>query len=93
MSDKPIIREEHPNEYRFSLDGPFTKDTFPMSVLAEYLKDLAVIYGQPEKLFFLRLDEGSAEAVAWAREDVQPEIEHQLQLVASHEAPLPVPSR
>ncbi len=56
--------KDHPNEYRFALDGPFTKDTFPMAVLAEYLKDLAIIYGHADKLYFLRLDTGSAEAVA-----------------------------
>jgi hypothetical protein len=83
MSDKP---NAHANEYTFSLDGPFSAETFPMGSLAEYLHDLAILYGHEEDVFFLRLQEGSAQAVAWATDEVMPAVDYQLRLVALGEA-------
>ncbi|MBT3331228.1 MAG: hypothetical protein HOK21_21330 [Rhodospirillaceae bacterium] len=46
-------------EYRFRIDG-FTPDTLPMARLAEYIADLAVIFGEKELVHFVGIEKGSA---------------------------------
>lgn len=89
MAKKKSDSRTNPHEFRFSL-GAFSKDAFPMGILAEYLRDLAIIYGQEEHLHFLRLEEGSTVAVARAEPEAEPEIEHRLMLIQSDEAPVEV---
>lgn len=80
------LLKSHPHEFRFSL-GAFSKDAFPMGILAEYLHDLAIIYGQQEQLHFIRLEKGSTVAVARALPEAEPEIENQLVLIQANQAP------
>jgi hypothetical protein len=47
-----------PLEYSLKIDA-FTPDTIPMSRLAEYMADLAVLLGEPASVHFVRLDRGS----------------------------------
>ncbi len=48
-----------PQEYRYIIDA-FTPDTLPMARLAEYMRELAVLLGEPERVHFDRLVRGSA---------------------------------
>ena len=47
------------HEIRFKIDA-FAPDTLPMARLAEYLKDLAVMLGEPEHVHLVGIEEGSA---------------------------------
>ena len=48
-----------PHEYRYVIDA-FTPDTLPMARLAEYMRELALLLGEPERVHFERIDRGSA---------------------------------
>lgn len=61
-------------ELRFIIDGEIdgqkiTPLTLPMARLAEYLADLANLYGFKNAVHFLRVDEGSAAPVALVEEE------------------------
>ena len=60
-------------EYKFKIDT-FTLDTLPMARLAEYMTDLAVVLGQPEKVHFVRLEPGSVTLVQMVDAEVEPEV-------------------
>lgn len=47
---------------RFKI-GAFSPSTIPMQKLGDYMRDLAVVLGCPEKVHFVRLDKGSTEIV------------------------------
>lgn len=52
MPEQPLILE-------FVIKESFTPATLPLSRLAEYLADLAILYGERERVHFLALREGS----------------------------------
>jgi hypothetical protein len=52
-----------PQEYRYIIDA-FTPDTLPMARLAEYMRELALLLGEPERVHFARIDRGSAVLVS-----------------------------
>jgi hypothetical protein len=60
-------------EYKFRIDR-FTPETLPMKRLAEYLGELAALFGNPDKVHFERVDLGSAIPVIWIDEDVEPQV-------------------
>jgi len=43
--------------------GAFSPSTIPMEKLGDYMRDLAIVLGSPEKVHFVRLDPGSTEIV------------------------------
>ena len=49
-------------QFQFDVHA-FTPTTLPTSRLAEYVRDLAVIFGHGESVHFLRVDEGSANSI------------------------------
>jgi hypothetical protein len=51
-------------EYRFHIDA-FTPDTLPMERLAEYLKELAILLGNPDAVHFMRVEEGQSANLAY----------------------------
>jgi len=54
-------------EIRFEIDV-FKPNTLPMARLAEYLSDLAKLYGHESEVHFDRLEEGSVKAIAYVDE-------------------------
>ncbi len=46
------------DEYRFVIDA-YSPETLPMSRLAEYMTDLARLFGTAERVHFVRLEAGS----------------------------------
>ena len=45
-------------EYRFKIDA-YSPETIPMARLAEYMSDLAVLFGNRENVHFVQLEPGS----------------------------------
>jgi hypothetical protein len=60
-------------ELRFRIEGT-TPHTLPMRRLAEYMKNLALLYGSDAHVHFLRMDEGSATCVSEVDEIVEQEV-------------------
>jgi hypothetical protein len=73
-------------EYRFTIDG-YTPDTLPTARLAEYLADLADMLGQPSKVHFVKIEDGSAVLINKVEQAAIPEVEKQLTNISKGEAP------
>lgn len=73
-------------EYRFEIDA-FSKDTMPMSRLAEYLKDLAIMLGQEKSVHLLKIDDGSTVPVVRVEWEAEPKIRERIKAVKLREAP------
>jgi len=56
-------RPDKPDAFRFVISQSYTKETLPLSRLAEYLRHLATLLGEPEHVHFDRLDKGSVAIV------------------------------
>ncbi len=67
-------------EYRFRIDA-FTLANLPMARLAEYMTDLALLLGEPERVHFQRLEEGSAVLVQTVEAFAAPKVETRLHAV------------
>lgn len=50
-------------EYRYIIDA-FTPDTLPMERLAAYMRELALLLGEPNNVHFARIEKGSAVLVS-----------------------------
>jgi hypothetical protein len=73
-------------EYKFNIDA-FTPDTMPMSRLAEYLADLAVLLGNRERVHFNRIERGSTVPVIRVEWEAEPKVRERLHRVKLREAP------
>jgi hypothetical protein len=51
-----------------------TPTTIPMARLAEYLKKLSILFGHEKSVHFLRMDKGSASAVAFVEPDFEAHV-------------------
>lgn len=72
-------------EYRFCIDA-FTPATMPMARLAEYMADLALLLGEPERVHFVRLDEGSIALVQTVDEFAYPKVRKRVHGVQTGDA-------
>jgi hypothetical protein len=72
-------------EYKFKIDA-FTPDTIPMSRLAEYLADLAVLLGNRERVHFNRVEVGSTTPVVRVEWEAEPKVRDRLHKVKLREA-------
>lgn len=68
-------------EFRFRIDA-YTPETIPMERLAEYLADLAVLFGESKAVHFVRLDEGSVVPVVKVEREAVPKVRERVQRVA-----------
>jgi hypothetical protein len=68
------------HEYRFRMDV-FTPQTLPMQRLAEYMAELAKLLGEPERVHFVRMTEGSAVLVASVEPQASDKVMPRLQEV------------
>jgi len=71
-------------EFRFKIvgkvgDEDITPLTLPMARLAEYLTDLATIMGHKESVHFVKMDDGSAQAVMNVDEEEEARVTSQVQ--------------
>ncbi len=73
-------------EYRLKIDV-FTPDTMPMARLAEYMADLSQLFGEKERVHFVRLIEGSTVLVQKVETQAQPKVKERLQGAVSGEGP------
>jgi hypothetical protein len=73
-------------EYKFNIDA-YTPDSIPMSRLAEYLTDLAVLLGNRERVHFNRVEPGSTTPVIRVEWEAEPKVRERLHKVKLKEAP------
>jgi hypothetical protein len=73
-------------EYRFQIDA-FTPDTIPMSRLAEYLKDLATVFGQEKNVHLSKIEGGSTVPVVLVEWEAEPKVRERLRAIKHREAP------
>ncbi|MCY4229547.1 MAG: hypothetical protein OXF26_01425 [Alphaproteobacteria bacterium] len=67
--------------------GAYAPETMPMSRLAEYMTDLAMLLGEKESVHFLCLDEGSTALVHRIDQEAVPKVEERLRQVQTGDAP------
>jgi hypothetical protein len=73
-------------EYRFEIDA-FTPTTMPMSRLAEYVSDLAKMFGNNNSVHLLKIDQGSTVPVIMVEWEAEPKVRDRIRAIKSHEAP------
>lgn len=73
-------------EYTFRIDV-FTPATLPMKRLAEYLRELSRLYGNHERVHFVKLKKGSANAVVRVEYEADPKVRERLDGVKHRDAP------
>jgi hypothetical protein len=71
--------------YRFVLDS-YTPDTIPQSRLAEYLADLAELYGHENAVHFVGVEESSLAILSDIGEDDEADVADRLQVAGSESA-------
>lgn len=73
-------------EFKFQIEA-FSPSTIPMLRLAEYMADLAILFGCTSSVHFLRLEEGSTIIVPAVDFEDIPKVNERLESVRIHEAP------
>ncbi|MBF0367936.1 MAG: hypothetical protein HQL52_00610 [Magnetococcales bacterium] len=74
------------HEYRFIIDG-FTPETIPMARLAEYMADLATIFGERESVHFGGVESGSAKLIPWVEPEAAPKVKFNIEQAKAGLAP------
>ncbi len=73
-------------EYRFEIDA-FTPTTIPMARLAEYISDLAKVFGNNSNVHLTRIELGSTVPVVLVDWESEPKVRERLKAIRNHEAP------
>lgn len=73
-------------EYKFEIDA-FTPATVPMARLAEYVSDLAKMFGNSSYVHLARIEEGSTVPVVLVDWEAEPKVRERLKAIRNHEAP------
>jgi hypothetical protein len=73
-------------EYRFEIDA-FSPTSMPMSRLAEYLSDLAKVFGNNNSVHLLKIEGGSTVPVLLVEWEAEPKVRDRLRAIKNHEAP------
>lgn len=79
-------RERKAREYRFSIEA-FNPETMPMARLAEYIHDLAVIFGEDKSVHLIRVESGSTVPVVLVEWEAEPKVRERLRAVRRKEGP------
>ena len=74
------------DEYRFVIDA-YSPDTLPMVRLAEYMADLARLFGKAEQVRFVRIEAGSTVLVQGIEPEAASEVRNRIRGVADNQAP------
>ena len=80
----PKVRKHR--EYRFEIDA-FTPATIPMARLAEYVSDLAKMFGNNSSVHLSRIEAGSTVPVVLVDWEAEPKVRERLKAIRTHEAP------
>ena len=72
-------------EYRFEIDA-FTPTTIPMARLAEYVSDLAKIFGNNSYVHLARIEAGSTVPIVLVDWEAEPKVRERLKAIRTHEA-------
>ena len=80
----PKIRKQR--EYRFEIDA-FTPASIPMSRLAEYVSDLAKMFGNNNNVHLLKIEGGSTVPVVMVEWEAEPKVRDRIKAIKNHEAP------
>jgi hypothetical protein len=80
----PKIRKQR--EYRFEIDA-FSPATIPMARLAEYVSDLAKMFGNNSSVHLGRIEPGSTVPVILVDWEAEPKVRERLKAVRNHEGP------
>lgn len=73
-------------EFRFTIDA-FTPDSMPMSRLAEYMAQFAIVLGEAPNVHFVRLEAGSTVLVQRVDEAVIPKVRDRVRRVKAGNGP------
>lgn len=73
-------------EYRFKIDA-FSPETMPMARLAEYLSDLAVLFGEDKSVHLIKIEDGSTTSVVLVEWEAEPKVRSRLRDVRNKDAP------
>lgn len=73
-------------EYRFKIDA-YSPETMPMSRLAEYLHDLAVLFGEDKGVHLIKVEKGSTVPLMLIDVEEEPKIRERIQAVQQNTAP------
>src|SRR6266478_830785 len=72
-------------EYRFKIDA-FTPETMPMARLAEYLADIAVIFGNEKSVHLVQIESSSTVPVMLVDYEDEPKVRERAKSFQSQEA-------
>jgi hypothetical protein len=73
-------------EYRFKIDV-YTPTTIPMERLAEYMREVAVLFGEAKSVHFAKLEEGSMALVSVVEYEAVPKVEERVTKAKRGEGP------
>lgn len=73
-------------KYRFKIEA-YSPETMPLGRLAEYLTDLAVLFGEEKSVHLIEIEEGSTSVVMLVEREAEPKIRANLAAVERKEAP------
>lgn len=79
-------RRSDPGEYRFKIEA-FTPETMPMARLAEYIKELAEILGEPKDVHLIALEPGSTVLIHRIEHEAIPKVRERANAVRRGDAP------
>ncbi len=80
------VRKKGDVEYRFVIDA-YTPTTMPMARLAEYMRELALIMGEPSAVHFQRLQRGSTAILSTVEREAAPKVHQRVHAVRRGEGP------
>ncbi|HOZ47245.1 MAG TPA: hypothetical protein PK468_11595 [Candidatus Hydrogenedentes bacterium] len=73
-------------EYVFKMDA-YSIETLPMNRLAEYMSDLATIFGEHKQVHFVRLKKGSVALNIRVDNEAEPKVRNRIRLSKQEEGP------
>lgn len=79
-------RQSNLREYRFKIDA-YSPVTMPLGRLAEYLADLAILFGEDKSIHLIEVEEGSTVLVNLVEKEAEPKVLENLDAVSRKEAP------
>ncbi len=74
-------------EYRFKIDA-FSPTTIPMSRLAEYVSDLAKMFGNNNSVHLLKIEEGSTVPLVMVEWEAEPKVRDRMQATTYSASPV-----
>jgi hypothetical protein len=78
--------KQRDHEYRFKIDV-FSVESIPMARLAQYMWELSKLLGEPERVHFARLEEGSTILISRIEEPAYPKVTERVASVRRGEGP------